>query len=161
MHWLQALSSYVFIAANVILHAPEAVRFRHLDELLPPIIPLLTSHHHSLRGFTQVKIFWTGECYVLPPFSYSDCCIWNHYLSITFFWFLFAVTSISNFFQIVSRGFWCIWNLVLREKMLQGSEIVLGEEHWLYSVCYLFAFSESFYLFTYVSEDLVSSKIFF
>lgn len=53
----QALSSYVFIAANVILHAPEAVRFRHLDELLPPIIPLLTSHHHSLRGFTQLLVY--------------------------------------------------------------------------------------------------------
>ncbi|OMP10863.1 hypothetical protein COLO4_04210 [Corchorus olitorius] len=32
----QALSSYVFIAANVILHASEEFRFRHLDELLPP-----------------------------------------------------------------------------------------------------------------------------
>ncbi|GKV10777.1 hypothetical protein SLEP1_g22096 [Rubroshorea leprosula] len=52
----QALSSYVFIAANVILHASKAVQFSHLDELLPPIIPLLTSHHHSLRGFTQVLV---------------------------------------------------------------------------------------------------------
>ncbi|GAV92971.1 hypothetical protein CFOL_v3_36349, partial [Cephalotus follicularis] len=51
------LSSYVFIAANVILHASEAVQSRHLDELLPPILPLLTSHHHSLRGFTQLLVF--------------------------------------------------------------------------------------------------------
>lgn len=54
LHWLQALSSYVFIAANVILHATKENQSRHLVELLPPIVPLLTSHHHSLRGFTQV-----------------------------------------------------------------------------------------------------------
>lgn len=53
-HKMQALSSYVFIAANVILHASQPVQYRHLDELFPPIVPLLTSHHHSLRGFTQV-----------------------------------------------------------------------------------------------------------
>lgn len=54
---MQALSSYVFIAANVILHESElAVQRKHLNELLPPIIPLLTSHHHSLRGFTQVQL---------------------------------------------------------------------------------------------------------
>ncbi|XP_068650315.1 uncharacterized protein [Aristolochia californica] len=53
----QALSSYVFIAANVILHAPEvALQLKHLDELLPPIIPFLTSHHHSLRAFTQLLV---------------------------------------------------------------------------------------------------------
>ncbi|TYG91203.1 hypothetical protein ES288_A12G243200v1 [Gossypium darwinii] len=52
----QALSSYVFIAANVILHASKDIQLRHLDELLPPILPLLTSHHHSLRGFTQVLL---------------------------------------------------------------------------------------------------------
>ncbi|KAI7736958.1 hypothetical protein M8C21_026691 [Ambrosia artemisiifolia] len=46
-----ALSSYVFIAANVILHATKDAQSRHLDELLPPIIPLLTSHHHSLRVY--------------------------------------------------------------------------------------------------------------
>ncbi|KAK4747416.1 hypothetical protein SAY87_014002 [Trapa incisa] len=53
----QALSSYVFISANVILHASETVRSMHLDDLLPPIIPLLTSHHHSLRGFTQLLVY--------------------------------------------------------------------------------------------------------
>lgn len=52
----QALSSYVFIAANVILHAKKIAQQTHLRELLPPIIPLLTSHHHSLRGFTQVGL---------------------------------------------------------------------------------------------------------
>lgn len=51
---MQVLSSYVFIATNVILHATEAVQSSHLDELLPPLVPQLTSHHHSLRGFTQV-----------------------------------------------------------------------------------------------------------
>lgn len=52
----QALSSYVFIAANVILHAEKTAQQTNLRELLPPIIPLLTSHHHSLRGFTQVGL---------------------------------------------------------------------------------------------------------
>lgn len=53
---LQALSSYVFIAANVILHSWElAAQINHLNQLLPPILPFLTSHHHSLRCFTQVK----------------------------------------------------------------------------------------------------------
>uniref|UniRef100_A0A803PMX3 tRNA (guanosine(18)-2'-O)-methyltransferase TARBP1 n=1 Tax=Cannabis sativa TaxID=3483 RepID=A0A803PMX3_CANSA len=53
----QALSSYIFIAANVIIHASEAVQSKHLDILLPPIVPLLTSHHHSLRGFTQLLVY--------------------------------------------------------------------------------------------------------
>ncbi|KAB5573980.1 hypothetical protein DKX38_001174 [Salix brachista] len=53
----EALSSYVFIAANVILHASNANQSRHFNELLPPIIPLLTSHHHSLRGFTQLLVY--------------------------------------------------------------------------------------------------------
>ncbi|PWA72733.1 tRNA/rRNA methyltransferase (SpoU) family protein [Artemisia annua] len=53
----QALSSYVFIAANVILHASKDTQLRHLDDLLPPIVPLLTSHHHSLRGFTQLLVY--------------------------------------------------------------------------------------------------------
>lgn len=52
---VQALSSYVFIAANVILHSRQSVQIYHLNQLLPPILPFLTSHHHSLRGFTQVK----------------------------------------------------------------------------------------------------------
>ncbi|KAI9174357.1 hypothetical protein LWI28_016082 [Acer negundo] len=53
----QALSSYVFIAANIILHASKEVQSSHLDDLFPPIVPLLTSHHHSLRGFTQLLVF--------------------------------------------------------------------------------------------------------
>ncbi|CAL5436699.1 unnamed protein product [Camellia sinensis] len=53
----QALSSYVFIAANVILHASATVQSCYLVELIPPIIPLLTSHHHSLRGFTQLLVY--------------------------------------------------------------------------------------------------------
>ncbi|KAL8088926.1 hypothetical protein AgCh_038625 [Apium graveolens] len=52
----QSLSSYVFIAANVILHSTEAVWDKNLNELLPPVIPLLTSHHHTLRGFTQLLV---------------------------------------------------------------------------------------------------------
>ncbi|KAK9132748.1 hypothetical protein Scep_012276 [Stephania cephalantha] len=53
----QALASYVFIAANIILHTiEEAVSLKHLSILLPPIVPLLTSHHHSLRCFTQLLI---------------------------------------------------------------------------------------------------------
>ncbi|XP_027337446.1 uncharacterized protein LOC113851166 [Abrus precatorius] len=53
----QALSSYVFIAANIILNSSKDVQSRHLDELFPPLVPLLTSHHHSLRGFTQLLAY--------------------------------------------------------------------------------------------------------
>ncbi|KAF3676657.1 hypothetical protein FXO38_04199 [Capsicum annuum] len=53
---IRALSSYVFIAANIILHSTEEYKHRHLSELLPCIIPLLTSHHHTLRGFTQLLV---------------------------------------------------------------------------------------------------------
>lgn len=62
----QALSSYVFIAANVILHASQAVQYKHLNELLPPIVPLLTSHHHSLRGFAQLLVYQV-LCKKFPP----------------------------------------------------------------------------------------------
>ncbi|XP_019190926.1 PREDICTED: uncharacterized protein LOC109185383 isoform X1 [Ipomoea nil] len=53
----QALSSYVFIAANIILHSTGAAQPERLSELLPPIVPLLTSHHHTLRGFTQLLVY--------------------------------------------------------------------------------------------------------
>ncbi|TKV98779.1 hypothetical protein SEVIR_9G583000v4 [Setaria viridis] len=53
----QALSSYVFIVANVILHSRQlSVQRNHLNQLLPPILPFLTSHHHSLRCFTQLLV---------------------------------------------------------------------------------------------------------
>ncbi|CAN6486747.1 unnamed protein product [Victoria cruziana] len=54
----QALSSYVFIAANVILHTPDVSdQLSCLKELLPPVFPFLTAHHHSLRGFTQILVY--------------------------------------------------------------------------------------------------------
>ncbi|KAF3772822.1 hypothetical protein EJ110_NYTH56897 [Nymphaea thermarum] len=54
----QALSSYVFIAANLILHTPESSdQLSCLNELLPPVITFLTAHHHSLRGFTQILVY--------------------------------------------------------------------------------------------------------
>ncbi|KAK4423009.1 putative methyltransferase TARBP1 [Sesamum alatum] len=68
----QALSSYVFIAANVILHAKKVTQFGHLDELLPPIVPLLTSHHHTLRGFTQILLYQVLQ--KLLPDSNSSAC---------------------------------------------------------------------------------------
>ncbi|XP_020547413.1 uncharacterized protein LOC105155957 isoform X2 [Sesamum indicum] len=68
----QALSSYVFIAANVILHGKKVTQFGHLDELLPPIVPLLTSHHHTLRGFTQILLYQVLQ--KLLPDSNSSAC---------------------------------------------------------------------------------------
>ncbi|KAK3023240.1 hypothetical protein RJ639_043352 [Escallonia herrerae] len=65
-----ALSSYVFVAANVILHATEAVQSTHLNGLLPPLTPLLTSHHHTLRGFTQLLVYQVLSK-VLPPLDSS------------------------------------------------------------------------------------------
>ncbi|KAL2903102.1 putative methyltransferase TARBP1 [Bienertia sinuspersici] len=68
----QALSSYVYIAANVMIHAKAEVQSKHLDELLPPIIPLLTSHHHTLRGFTQLLVYQVF-CKLLSTLE-STCC---------------------------------------------------------------------------------------
>lgn len=64
----QALSSYVFVATNVILHSKDlSVQMKHLDNLLPPVIPFLTSHHHSLRCFTQLLVFHV-LCKLWPSF---------------------------------------------------------------------------------------------
>jgi hypothetical protein len=111
---MQALSSYVFIAANVILHASEVVQFRHLDELLPPIVPLLTSHHHSLRGFTQVSFCEADESSAPQNFR-EKILIYDE----SFIYFLVAVTSISSSLQAVSYiGFWSLSDNAFREKML-------------------------------------------
>lgn len=67
----QALSSYVYIAANVMIHAKLEVQSKHLGELLPPIIPLLTSHHHTLRGFTQLLVYKV-LCKLMPTLD-SSC----------------------------------------------------------------------------------------
>src|ERR1035437_8336453 len=88
---VQALSSYVFIAANALLHWKElALQIKHLKELLPPILPLLTSHHHSLRGFTQfppmVLLGYYGTRF-LRVLSFISC-----FLS---FWY-FEASFVSN-----------------------------------------------------------------
>ncbi|KAK1306093.1 hypothetical protein QJS10_CPA10g01026 [Acorus calamus] len=68
----QALSSYVFIAANVILHAHDLpVQIKHLNELLPPIVPFLTSHHHSLRCFTQLLVYQV-LCKLTPVLEFNN-----------------------------------------------------------------------------------------
>lgn len=79
----QALSSYVFIAANVILHANAANQPSHLNELLPPIVPLLTSHHHSLRGFTQLLLYQV-LCKYFP--SVDSVTSENNFLEKRCFW---------------------------------------------------------------------------
>ncbi|KAK1306307.1 hypothetical protein QJS10_CPA10g01017 [Acorus calamus] len=67
-----ALSSYVFIAANVILHAHDLpVQIKHLNELLPPIVPFLTSHHHSLRCFTQLLVYQV-LCKLTPVLEFNN-----------------------------------------------------------------------------------------
>lgn len=54
----QALSSYVFIAVHVLMNiAPVSLQFQLLEELLPALLPFLTSHHHSLRGFSQILVY--------------------------------------------------------------------------------------------------------
>lgn len=73
---MQALSSYVFIAANVILHSSKDVQPRHLDELFPPLVPLLTSHHHSLRGFTQVIIYVVDISLYFFSLTYGPWYAW-------------------------------------------------------------------------------------
>ncbi|VFQ70505.1 unnamed protein product [Cuscuta campestris] len=67
----QALSSYVFISANIILHSTGAAQSERLSELLPPIIPLLTSHHHTLRGFSQLLVYKVLQTLLPTNASYT------------------------------------------------------------------------------------------
>ncbi|KAL2636392.1 hypothetical protein R1flu_007871 [Riccia fluitans] len=53
----QALSSYVLIAANVLFGTPASRREELIHQVLPAILPFMTSHHHNLRSFTQVLIY--------------------------------------------------------------------------------------------------------
>ncbi|XP_057858897.1 uncharacterized protein LOC131067769 isoform X3 [Cryptomeria japonica] len=54
----QALSSYVFIAVHLLMHiSPTSLQLELLEKLLPPILPFLTSHHHSLRAFSQILVY--------------------------------------------------------------------------------------------------------
>lgn len=64
----QALSSYVFIAANVVLHIhPPSLQLKMVSLIIPAVLPTMTSHHHNLRSFSQVLLF-----HVLSQFpSYS------------------------------------------------------------------------------------------
>ncbi|KAI5079464.1 hypothetical protein GOP47_0004943 [Adiantum capillus-veneris] len=51
----QALASCVFIAVNVLIHAaPQSVQNELLQEIMPAVMPYLTTHHHPLRSFSQI-----------------------------------------------------------------------------------------------------------
>ncbi|KAJ7549851.1 hypothetical protein O6H91_07G072000 [Diphasiastrum complanatum] len=53
----QALSSYVSIASNVLMHiSPMEVQQDMLKVIVPAIFPYITTHHHNLRSFSQVII---------------------------------------------------------------------------------------------------------
>lgn len=110
---MQALSSYVFIAANVILHAAEkSIQLRHLYELLPPMIPFLTSHHHSLRGFTQV-----------------DLSLWHISVNEWIFFLTIApcsATGLSSFIKISgSIRSKCRRTCNIGKEVFHGSEMLL------------------------------------
>jgi hypothetical protein len=53
----QTSASLVMIAAHVVLHSPPGpVQQEMLRLLFPATLPYLTSHHHNLRTFTQVRM---------------------------------------------------------------------------------------------------------
>ncbi|CAM6117416.1 unnamed protein product [Calypogeia fissa] len=64
----QALSSYVLIAANVLMFTQAPQQKPLLQQIFPAILPFMTSHHHSLRSFTQVLTYK-----ILHRFSKSEC----------------------------------------------------------------------------------------
>jgi hypothetical protein len=59
--WVQALSSYVLIATNVLLCTSPPSQQNLLELVLPAILPYMTTHHHNLRSFAQVQ-----QCTVKP-----------------------------------------------------------------------------------------------
>ncbi|XP_002961961.2 uncharacterized protein LOC9630109 isoform X1 [Selaginella moellendorffii] len=63
----QALSSYVYIAANVLRFISPEHKEAVLQHLLPVVLPHMTSHHHNLRTFTQVLFFHVFSIYRNNP----------------------------------------------------------------------------------------------
>ncbi|KAH8973917.1 hypothetical protein BDL97_01G073400 [Sphagnum fallax] len=64
---MQALSSYVLIATNVLLCTSPSSQQNLLELVLPAILPYMTTHHHNLRSFAQVLIYR-----ILKQFSNLD-----------------------------------------------------------------------------------------
>ncbi|MCO5564235.1 hypothetical protein L7F22_017893 [Adiantum nelumboides] len=51
----QALASCVFISVNVLIHvAPQSLQNELFEQILPAVMPYLTTHHHPLRSFSQI-----------------------------------------------------------------------------------------------------------
>ncbi|KAG6543303.1 hypothetical protein Mapa_015217 [Marchantia paleacea] len=69
----QALSSYVLIATYVLMGTPASRRKELLQQVLPAILPFMTSHHHNLRSFTQVVLIFRIIRQFLTSTISSNC----------------------------------------------------------------------------------------
>lgn len=151
MHQMQALSSYVFIAANVILHASKDIQLRHLDELLPPILPLLTSHHHSLRGFTQVSFSQVDECHILNFYClyfvkaiffltfFCRFCYTKYFANFFLHWILKVLNS-----YLWKKGALRIWNYTWQRILIACGMVIYL--HFLVSYDWQLCDSKNFVL---------------
>lgn len=115
---MQALSSYVYIAANVMIHAKAEVQHKHLDDLLPPLIPLLTSHHHTLRGFTQVffVLHLTDFFFLVDLFP---CTVKFLYIYVIFFK-NFQLLAYQVFCKLLPTVDSCSGSIILEKRCLSN-----------------------------------------
>lgn len=51
------MASYIHIAANGLLHTPDAALLSLLPRVAAAVLPWMTTHHHSLRAFSHVVAF--------------------------------------------------------------------------------------------------------
>jgi hypothetical protein len=59
---VQALSSYVLIATDVLLCTSPPSQQNLLELVLPAILPYMTTHHHNLQSFAQVQQSTVKPC---------------------------------------------------------------------------------------------------
>lgn len=134
--WMQALSSYVFIAASIILHGEKT---RHLDELLPPIVPLLTSHHHTLRGFTQVTLHKMDDVsyFFICGVDHGILCFIVHYVLYCRYWcimFLRKCCLIQILIPVLlcpwKKGVLWIWDTIWYTTQIVHGKFILFFNSW-------------------------------
>jgi hypothetical protein len=63
--WVQALSSYVLIATNVLLCTSPPSQQNLLELVLPASLPYMTTHHHNLWSFAQVQQSTVKPCLLM------------------------------------------------------------------------------------------------
>jgi hypothetical protein len=69
----EGLASAVLMSAQVILHAPKAVRERLLQPVLTTLFPWTLHHHHSLRqAHHSLPLKSTLFCHIITPEPNQD-----------------------------------------------------------------------------------------